>query len=143
MEAGASARDEPDDGSAPVVAAGSATAEGGLRHRHSAQGSRIGSQAARRRVTVLPPITRPASAERSERVVGALAAPLLAQVEGGPAREQRKHTGVMAEADGNRTRQGRVSTLTGFEDLNSYGDASSAHKHSSSGNDATQQIGRA
>ncbi len=40
-----------------------------------------------RRVTVLPPIIRPASAERSERVVGALAALLLAQVEGGPAHE--------------------------------------------------------
>src|SRR6266511_4669976 len=139
MEAGASARDEPDDGSAPVVAAGSATAEGGLRHRHSAQGSRIGSQAARRRVTVLPPITRPASAERSERVVGALAAPLLAPVEGGPAREQRKHTGVMAEADGNRTRQGRVSPLTGFEDLNSRANAASGDKGSSSGNNATQR----
>jgi hypothetical protein len=41
----------------------------------------------RRRVTVLPPITRPGSSERVERVVGALAALLLAQTEGGAVHE--------------------------------------------------------
>jgi hypothetical protein len=51
------------------------------------KGSGSGRNAGRR-ITVLPPITTPASAEQADRVVGALAVLLLAQLEGGRAHEQ-------------------------------------------------------
>lgn len=51
------------------------------------KGSGLDGKSGRRRVTVLPPIIRPASPERAERVVGPLAALLLAQMEGGTAHE--------------------------------------------------------
>jgi len=53
----------------------------GVQRKGSGSGHNAG-----RRVTILPPITKLASAERTERVVGALAA-LLAQMDGGTARK--------------------------------------------------------
>jgi hypothetical protein len=68
------------------VAPGSATEEG-LQSGAQRNEAVLDRKPGRRLVTVLPPIMRPASGERAERVIGALAALLLVQMDGAAAYE--------------------------------------------------------
>jgi hypothetical protein len=68
------------------VAPGSATEEGGLQSGAQRNEAVLDRKPGRRPVTVLPPIMRPASGERAERVIGAPAL-LLVQMDGDAAYE--------------------------------------------------------